>query len=323
MSELPIVLERNIELLPVDEHPVAVYLAGLQSEGSRRVMRSRLSQVVAWVNAQMNSQYDLYTFPWQTLRLQHLNLLRSWLAQTYKPTTANATLAALRGVLKAAWRLKLVSTDDYLQAVDVDSIRGETVAKGRELTSGELGALLGACAQDKTPAGRRDAALIALLYSGGLRRAEAVTLDLTDWERTADRLRVCGKGNKERLVYLVTGAKLALADWLTVRGEASGPLFYRILKGGSVVPERLTTQAIYVILKKRAVEARVPDFSPHDLRRTFVSDLLEEGVDIVTVQKMAGHANVQTTSRYDRRPETAKRQAAEKLHVPYKSYSEE
>jgi len=166
MSELSIVPEPELHLLPVDEHPVAVYLAGLQSEGSRRVMRSRLGQVVAWVNTQMNSQYDLYSFPWHTLRFQHLNLLRSHLAEVYKPATANATLAALRGVLKAAWRLKLLSTDDYLQAVDVDSVRGESVVKGRELSSGELGALLGACAQDKTPAGRRDAALIALLYSG-------------------------------------------------------------------------------------------------------------------------------------------------------------
>ena len=150
-----------------------------------------------------------------------------------------------------------------------------------------------------------------------------MTLDLADWERTADRLRVRGKGNKERLVYLVSGAKAALHDWLAVRSVASGPLFYRILKGGSLVPGRLTTQAIYVILKKRAVEAGVADFSPHDLRRTFVGDLLQEGVDIVTVQKMAGHANVQTTSRYDRRPETAKRQAAAKLHVPYIPYREE
>jgi integrase len=80
----------------------------------------------------------------------------------------------------------------------------------------------------------------------------------------------------------------------------------------------MTTQAIYNLLAKRAVRARVKDFSPHDLRRTFVSDLLDAGADIATVAKMAGHANIQTTARYDRRPEEAKQKAAELLRVPYR-----
>jgi integrase len=79
----------------------------------------------------------------------------------------------------------------------------------------------------------------------------------------------------------------------------------------------MTSQAIYNMLQKRAGQAKVKDFSPHDFRRTFVGDLLDRGVDIVTVQKMAGHANVNTTGRYDRRPEEVKRAAAAKLHFPY------
>jgi integrase len=71
------------------------------------------------------------------------------------------------------------------------------------------------------------------------------------------------------------------------------------------------------MLRKRAEEARVKEFSPDDFRRTFVSDLLDAGADIVTVSKMAGHPSVQTTARYDRWPEEAKQRVAGSLHVPY------
>ena len=108
----------------------------------------------------------------------------------------------------------------------------------------------------------------------------------------------------------------AAVAFLAVRGDVVGPLFWGV--GNRNNGRRLTTQAVYNMLQKRAIKGGVDSLSPHDFRRTFVGDLLDRGADIVTAQKLAGHANVETTARYDRRGEKAKHKAAKLLHVPYK-----
>ncbi len=277
-----------------------------------------MRQALDTIAALLTGNADALVCNWSMLRFQHTMAIRAGLVEHYKPATVNKMLSALRGVLKAAWLLGQMAAEDYHKAVTVPSVRNETLPAGREVETGEIMALIGACHEDDRPAGVRDAALVAVLYGAGLRRAEIVSLKLTDYTPAQGRLVVKGKGRKERIAWLNRGAVAAMEDWLALRGQWDGPLFCPINKAGKLVNRHLTTQSVYFILQKRADEAEVNAFSPHDLRRTFVSNLLDAGADISTVSKMAGHANVQTTARYDRRSEETKRQAAELLHVPYK-----
>lgn len=113
---------------------------------------------------------------------------------------------------------------------------------------------------------------------------------------------------------MATDASQALEDWLFVRRYEPGPLFKGVgnrNKGG-----RMTPQSVFAIPEKRAVMAGIDSLSPHDLRRSFIGDLLDAGADIAVVQKLAGHANTRTTARYDRRGEQTKQKAVELLHIP-------
>lgn len=299
---------------PADRHPALVYLARLAPSG-RRTMRAALDTIARIVTG---GRADADTLPWPELRYQHTQALRTALADRYAPATANKHLSALRGVLRECWRLGLMGADDCHRACDLTAVRGSTLPAGRALAAGELAALFAACVEDHTAGGARDGALLAVLYAGGLRRAEAVALDLADYDVDGGGLTVRrGKGRKAREVYMTGGAVDAVAVWLQHRGTEPGALFCPVDRCGRVTIRPITGQAVLYALRKRGEQAGVPRFSPHDLRRTFVGDLLEAGADIATVQGLAGHASVTTTARYDRRPATVRRRAAGLLHVPY------
>jgi site-specific recombinase XerD len=310
----PALLQRDVRVpVRASEHPAAVYLASL-SEGSRRAMAGALDTIAGLLTGY---RYDMRTFPWGALRYSHTAAVRAQLADLYAPATANKMLAALRGVLREAWRLGLMTAEEHARASDIPPVRGSSPPRGRALVGGELASLFAACTRDKTPAGKRDAALLAVLYTCGLRRSEAVGLLLRDYSPTDGSLRVhAGKGGKSRLVYPTPEARGAIEAWLGARKLSDGPLFCPVNKGGKVTLRAMTDQSVRKILIKRAKEAGIEAFSPHDLRRTMIGDLLDAGADISTVQRLAGHATVTTTARYDRRGEDAKRKAAELLRLP-------
>lgn len=302
--------------LPADRNPVPVYLARL-APGSRETMSGALKIMSGILTSGEGG--DPSAIPWHRMRYQHAQALREQIAERYAPATANKMLSALRGVLKEAWRLELMSAEDYHRAIDLAPVRGKTLPAGRSLKQAEIMALFDVCATEQSPAGVRDATLLALGYGAGLRVSELVGLDLQDYAPEDRALLIRGKGHKERVAYLTDGSRDALEAWLTIRGALPGPIFWPVNKGGRLVEgQRITRSAVNRMLIRRARSAGVSRFSPHDLRRTFVGDLLDRGADLASVQQLTGHANPQTTARYDRRGERAKRKTAELLVVPFR-----
>lgn len=210
------------------------------------------------------------------------------------------------------------------RVASIPDVKGSRPQVGRHVQYGEIDALLRVCGNDQTPTGVRDGAIIALGAAAGLRRAEIAGLSLADFEVTDQAageglLTIRGKGDKARAVDVVNGAYASLADWLAIRGNDPGPLFYAIRRGGHVQHgEGLTTEALAQMLAKRCEQAKIAKRTTwHDFRRTVAGDLLDNGADVVTVQKILGHASPVTTSRYDRRPEETRRRALRGRHVPY------
>lgn len=299
--------------------PATAYLASLTSEIGRRSMKSQLLKVARLLGA---PHYDFIN--WSTLNASVAQAILTKAGQptdntpTPNPATIKMVLSAIKGVAKACWQLELITTDNYLRIKEVKPPRGSRNPAGRDIEDGEKYQLLHSINQDPTPAGKRDKALFALLMSTGVRRAEALSLKISDYEPITGKIKLVGKGNKERTVYIKNGAEKALKEWLEVRTTIDGAIFCVISKGKSIYTDRhLTPASLNDILTKRLKQSGLTNISLHDFRRTFAGDLLDANIDISTVSKLMGHANTSTTAKYDRRGERVKEEAVRYIKVSW------
>lgn len=283
-----------------DQHPAVIYLFGLGSERSRRVMAQSLRTIVSILGGVDATDADFMLINWSAIRRLHSVYIRSQLAAQYRPATANRTLSALRGVLKTAWNLGQIDDTAYRAAIDVARIPTAKSANGRAVTPAEIMALVQACKADESPAGARDAAIIGLFYTCGLRRSELVALVIEDFDPFTNQLRIQSAKGEARNLVVEGGALQALLDCIEQTQRTAGPLFVPILKGGHLTDRPMNVQSIYDMLQKRARQAGIKPFSPHDLRRTFIGGMLQQGVDLTTTASLAGHASTDTTQNYAR-----------------------
>ncbi|TAK58843.1 hypothetical protein EPO14_03400 [Patescibacteria group bacterium] len=143
----------------------------------------------------------------------------------------------------------------------------------------------------------RDRAIMEMFFSTGLRVSELCALD-TDLDLSRDELSVRGKGDKVRVVFLSPTAKTSVSAYLKARQDMAEALFVRH-STGKKIPSRLTPRSIENIIKSCAIKAGITKkVTPHVIRHSFATDLLENGADLRSVQALLGHANIATTQIY-------------------------
>jgi site-specific recombinase XerD len=205
-------------------------------------------------------------------------------------------------------------------ACDLGRVKGVRQPRGRALSRRETARLRAGCAAAPSPAAAaRDAAALALLRFAGLRRDELATLrvEKMDMASSEPKIVVRGKGDRDREIPLPTDAVAAIAPWLALRGRQAGPLLLPVRKNGKIVADvdgPMTGNVVYQLLRRAAARTGVAAVAPHDMRRTYISELLDRGADLAVIARLVDHRSVATTQGYDRRGKSAERAAANLLN---------
>jgi site-specific recombinase XerD len=298
-----------------DPHsPLELYLASLSPSG-RRTQAANLERAARLSNGSALSA------TWGALRFGHVEIIRSKLQGLgYSAPIINGTLSALRGVARRAWHLGEMKAEDFARIKDVRGVSAQSRKKpARALSPVEISSLLQACERDVGAGSARDACLITLLYGAGLRRDEASRLELSAYNVRTHELHVVGKGARSRPVFFDDeGARRAINNWLRARGAEPGAFLCPVSHTGRIRIRQMSGQAIYAALKRLALRAGVSHFSPHDLRRSYATQLFDDGADSRLVQGLLGHSSVATTEKYDLRGEKARRRASRRIKVPFR-----
>ncbi|ELU9400823.1 site-specific integrase [Salmonella enterica] len=286
------------------------YIGGLAPSG-RRGITSLLNRSASI----LKRGADAADYPWEQLNYAAVAKVRAGMLDNgYAVSTVNMALSALRGVAQTAFNLNCMNAETLARIRSVKRVSGDIQRKGRALDRQEIRALIQAAKQHQHASRRcRDVAIVLTLCGTGLRAGELVRLERRDYDNGVLTVRQ-GKGRKYREIHVADAVDKAIRAWLKVGAdEADSALFSRIQRNGKVASQPLTTTGLTGILADLQQTSGIARFTPHDMRRTFITCLLEQGVDINTVRQLAGHSDISTTTRYDCRGESMKISASRRL----------
>ena len=228
-----------------------------------------------------------------------------------------AVTTVARKVAAAKSFFSFLTSEGKMKANPMDNISSPKVGKAlpETLTLQQVRELLSQPAKESSPEARRDKAMLELLYASGMRVSELVNLNLGDVDTASGFVRPFGKGKKERMVPIYPGAARSVDEYVKevrpryVHNGAERALF--VNQRG----ERLTRQGLWQILKGYARQAGMEHrVTPHTLRHSFATHMLNGGADLRSVQELLGHANISTTQIYTHLTSDHIRQAYDKAH---------
>lgn len=287
--------------------PCSLYLQRLAPSG-RRSMKSQLTQIqkiMKWEGLTEDQPFHKLNYP-------EIEYIKRYLIENNKsPRTINHAINALKGVIKTGFLMGETNEKKWLQVQAVTPLKTNASTRGVALTGDSVKELLRCSALDKRKIGIRDTAILAIFLATGLRRFELSNLTFENYDAKLKSLQVdFGKGKKSRRQYLPTWSIPYLNKWLALRGDSSGYLFNPFYSRHTQPQNQISTAAIYQIVTSRTKVALLKSSAPHDLRRSFITQLLVQNIDLSTASKLAGHASLATTQIYDKRGEDVTRAAA-------------
>lgn len=265
------------------------------SKNTEEAYRNDLCQLQEFVEEELSKRGEPAS--WDNFgRQEMLNYILSLKEKKYASTTLARKIAAAKSFFK------FLADEQKVKQNPTENIASLKVGRAlpKPMTVSQARRLLEEPAKYSTPEAKRDKAMLELLYASGMRVSELVALDLDDVDTPGGFVRCIGKGQKERMIPIYPRAAQSLEEYLKearpriVQNRTDEKALFLNVRG-----ERLTRQGLWQILKGYAKEANIEcEVTPHTLRHSFATHMLNGGADLRMVQELLGHANISTTQVY-------------------------
>jgi integrase/recombinase XerD len=281
------------------------------SRNTEEAYRNDLSQLIKFIEeeASKNSEMPSWEHFDRQAMLRYMLQLKD---HGYASTTLARKIAATKSFFK------FMSDEHKVQQNPTENIASLKVGRAlpKPISVTQARRLLEEPAKENTPEARRDKAMLELLYASGMRVSELVCLNIGDIDINGGYVHCFGKGNKERMIPIYPRATQSIEQYLKeARPLIAGAKLEETALFLNVRGERLTRQGLWQILKGYAKAARIEvEVTPHTLRHSFATHMLNGGADLRMVQELLGHANISTTQVYTHLTSDHVRHTYEKSH---------